>query len=204
LRREVTELRASRERLAVSNDAERRGIERALHDGVQQHLVGLDTGIALVAGTIDTDPAEAKRLLAEVGRDLKEALEESRKLAHRVYPPLLEAGGLRAALRSAAVIANVPIRIDVAGSASYPPGIASAVYRCCIDLIERAAATTEVGITVRDEGGTLAFEIVADADVGAERLPLRDRIEALGGRLTIEGSGGETRAVGSLPLPEGG
>jgi signal transduction histidine kinase len=185
LRREVTELRASRERLAVSNDAERRGIERALHDGVQQHLVGLDTGIALVAGTIDTDP-------------------ESRKLAHRVYPPLLEAGGLRAALRSAAVIANVPIRIDVAGSASYPPGIASAVYRCCIDLIERAAATTEVGITVRDEGGTLAFEIVADADVGAERLPLRDRIEALGGRLTIEGSGGETRAVGSLPLPEGG
>ena len=136
LRREIAELRASRERLAMANDAERRSLERALHDGVQQLLVGLAANLELVARSIDADPAAAKQLLAETGRDAQQALEETRRLAHMIYPPLLEAGGLGVALRSAAASADVPVRIDVAPGAAYPPEIAGAVYFCCLVLLE--------------------------------------------------------------------
>lgn len=204
LRREIAELRASRERLALANDAERRSLERALHDGVQQLLVGLAANLEIATRSIDADPEAAKQLLAETGRDALQALEETRRLAHRIYPPLLEAGGLGVALRSAAASANVPVRIDIAPGAAYPPEIAGAVYFCCLVFLEGVEAGTPVAIRVSDEAGTLTLEIVAEGDVDGERLPIRDRVEALGGRLTIEGSGDQTRAVGSLPLPGGG
>jgi signal transduction histidine kinase len=204
LRQEIAELRASRERLAMANDAERRSLERALHDGVQQLLVALVANLEIAAGSIDADPVAAKQLLAETGRDAREALEETRRLAHRIYPPLLEAGGLGVALRSAAAGANVPVRIDVTPGAAYPAEIAGAVYFCCLVLLEAVDAGTPVAIRVGDEAETLTFQIEAEGDVDVEQLPIRDRVEALGGRLTIEGSGDQTRAVGSLPLPGGG
>lgn len=204
MRREIAELRASRERLALANDLERRSLERALHDGVQQLLVGLTANLEIAARSIDADPAAAKQLIAETGRDTQQALEETRRLAHRLYPPLLEAGGLGVALRSAAASANVPVRIDVAPGAAYPPEIAGAVYFCCLVVLEGVEAGTPVSVRVGDEAGTLTFEIVTEGGVDAERLPIRDRVEALGGRLTIEGSSDQTRALGSLPLPRGG
>ena len=91
-------------------------------------------------------PAGAKRLLAETGRDARQALEETRRLAHAIYPPLLEAGGLGIALRSAATDANVPVRIDVAPGAAYPPEIAGAVYFSCVAVFERVQAGTPVTI----------------------------------------------------------
>jgi signal transduction histidine kinase len=204
LRREIGELRASRERLSMANDAERRSLERALHDGVQQLLVGLAANLEIATASIDADPEAAKQLLVEARRDTQQALEETRRLAHSIYPPLLEAGGLTVALRSAAAGANVPVRIDVAPGTAYPPEIAGAVYFCCLDLLEGVEAGTPVSIRVGGEAETLTFGIVAEGEVDAERLPIRDRVEALGGRLTIERSGDQTRAVGSLPLPGGG
>lgn len=201
LRLEVTELRASRRRLAISGDAERRSIERALHEGVQQLLVALAANLELAAASVDGDPAAASKLLAEISDDARQALEETRKLADRIYPPLLDAGGLVAALRAAAVAADVKTRIDVAAGTTCPPEIAGVVYFCCVDVIERAGAGTQVAIAVLNEAGAVAFEIVTEGDLDAERLQLRDRIEALGGRLTIaEGSGGEISVIGSLPL----
>lgn len=161
-------------------------------------------GIALVAGAIGVDAAEAERLIEELGRDVREALDETRRLAERIYPPLLDTGGLGVALRTAAAGADVPVQIDVVASAPYPPAIAGAVYFCCLDVLEAVSAGTPVAISVNDEAGRLTFDIAADGHVDIEELPLRDRIEALGGRLTIEGSGDETRAVGSLPLSGGG
>jgi len=202
LRTEIAELRASRKRLALADDTDRRRIERQLHQGVQQHLVALSANLQLAAGLLDADSAAAKTLLEEIGRDVQQALDETGKLAHRIYPPLLEAGGLAAALRSAAVSANAPTRIDVEAGAAYPQEVAGAVYFCCLEVLERAAAGAPAGVTVRDEGGALAFEVVADcAGSDAELLRLRDRVEALGGRLTIHSeSGGLTRVAGSLPL----
>jgi signal transduction histidine kinase len=201
LRLEVAELRASRRRLAITADAERRSIERELHEGVQQLLVALAANVELAATSIDANPAAAKELLVEIAEDTRLALQESRKLAERIYPPLLEAGGLVAALRAAAVTADVKTSIDVPAGTTCPPEIAGAVYFCCVDVIEHAGAGTQVAIAVRNEDGAVAFEIVAEGDLDADRLSLRDRIEALGGRLTItEGSGGEFSVAGSLPL----
>jgi signal transduction histidine kinase len=196
---EVAELRASRRRLAISGDAERRGIERELHEGVLQLLVALAANVELAAASVDGDPASAKELLAEIAEDARALLEETRKLAERIYPPQLEVGGLVAALRAAAVAADVKTRIDVSVGTSGPPEIAAAVYFCCLDVIEQVGAGTNVAIAVRNEERAVAFEIIADGGLDDETL--RDRIEALGGTLMItEGSGGKINFAGSLPL----
>jgi signal transduction histidine kinase len=198
LRREIEELRASRKRLALAADAERRDIERALHEGVQQDLVGLAANLEVAARSVDSDPAAAKTLLGELQREARRALTEMQELASRIFPPLLEAGGLVAELRAAASRAGVPARIDV--DASPPSEIALAVYLCALDVFERAPAGTAVVVSVRGEGGAFAFEIDADGDLGSERRSPHDRVEALGGRVTITAGGDRTIVAGSLPL----
>jgi len=202
LRLELAELRASRKRLVLAADADRRTIERELHEGVQQHLVVLAVNLQLAEQAADADPAAAKALFAEVGRDVQQALDEAAQLAQRIYPPLLETGGLAAALRSAVVSAGIRASLEVAAGASYPPEVAGAVYWCCLEAFERAGAGAHATVKVRDEEGALAFEVVEDGSLSAaghERL--RDRIEALGGRLTVESEPGRgTRISGSLPL----
>jgi signal transduction histidine kinase len=202
LRRENEELRASRKRLALVADAERRGIERALHEGVLQDLVGLAANLEVAAESVDSDPAAAKALLDELQREARRALTEMQELANRIFPPLLEAGGLVAELRAAASRAGVQARIDVdVGVArSSPPEIAGAVYFCALDAFERAPAGTPVVVSVRGEEGALVFEIEADGDLGAEHHAPYDHVEALGGRVTIASEGDRTTVAGSLPL----
>lgn len=205
---ELEELRTSRRRLVQAADAERRGIERELHDGPQQHLIALAVNLQLAGRLADSDPAAAKDLLDEMGRDLEQALDETGKLAHRIYPPLLEAGGLAAALRTAAASAGVPTRIDVAAGTGHPAELAGALYFCCLEVLERAGKGARATVTVREEEGTLLFEAVADVNGDETAVPdeafsrLCDRVEALGGRLAIQSEPGvETRLAGSLPLP---
>lgn len=200
LRLEVAELRASRARLLLAADAERRDIERALHDGLQQQLIGLAADLELASRSFETDPEAAMRHFAQVKRDVRQALEEMRTLASRIHPAL-DAGGLGAALRFAAADAGVRTRIDVVVGTSIPSEVAAAVYFCCLDVFGRAAGTTTT-ITVREEPGALAFEVVVDGDVDAEGSPLRDRVEALGGSLVIRSEPGpRTIWAGLLPLP---
>jgi signal transduction histidine kinase len=209
LRAEVAELRVSRERLVLAADAERSRIERDLHEGVQQHLVALAVSLQLAGPLVDADPAAAKPFLEETRRDVQRALDDTARLAQRVYPQLLEAGGLAAALRSAAVSAGIPASVEVAGGSTYPPEIARTVYFCWLDALEHAGGEARATVTVRAEEAALTFEFVeegarsAEAAGGAEtRLDrLRDRVEALGGRLAVESdSAGGTRVFGSLPL----
>jgi signal transduction histidine kinase len=195
LRVEVAELRASRERLVLAADADRRGMERELHDGLQQRLVALAAGLELARRK---DDAEARAIVEELARDVRQALDEAGKLAHRIYPPLLEAGGLAAALRAAAVSFGVPTRIEADSGAECAPEAAATVYFCCVEALERAA--TRATVVVGAEKGVLGFEIAADG--GPWRLDhMRDRVEALGGSLTIgPAAGGEILVSGSLPL----
>jgi signal transduction histidine kinase len=198
LRLEVSELRASRTRLLLAADAERRSIERALHDGLQQQLVGLAADLELASGSVETDPEAAMRHFSDARRVVREALEEARTLASRIHPAL-EAGGLRAALRFAAADAGVRTRIDVAGP-SVPSEVAGAVYFSCLEVLGRVAGAA-ITITVREEPGGLAFEIVADREVDAGPSLMRDRVEALGGTLTISSEPGpRTVWTGFLPL----
>jgi signal transduction histidine kinase len=203
LRRQIEELRASRKRLALAADAERRGIERALHEGVQQDLVGLAANLEVAAGSLDSDPAAARAILDELQREARRALTEMQELANRIFPPLLEAGGLVPELRAAASRAGVPARleVDVDVAASSPPEVAVAVYFCALDAIERAQAGTPVVVSVRDEEGSLTFEVVAECDLGTERRAPHDHVEALGGRVTITSQRDRTTVTGSLPLP---
>jgi signal transduction histidine kinase len=200
LRNEIAELRASRERLVRAADADRRRLERDLHDGVQQQLVALAVNLQRVSTLADADPVAAKALLGEIGRDVQEALDAAGRLAHGIYPPLLEAGGLAAALRSAAMSAGISARIEVEAGASYPPEVAGALYFCCLEVLEHAPAGAPVTVMVHGEGGAVAFEAgPARPDVEVERL--RDRVEALGGRLAIESDTVRgSRLSGCLPL----
>jgi signal transduction histidine kinase len=204
LRDEVLELHASRRRLARIDDAERRRIEHELHQGVQQHLVALAANLQLAAGLVAADPSAARTLLEDVARDLDLAMAEARDLAQHIYPPLLDSGGLAVAIRSAAARTNVPAYLDVEALAACPPEVARAVYLCCLELFECADPGTEAAVTVRDEAAAIAFEVVADcgtSDVSTVRM--RDRVEALGGRLTVESlAGGATRVTGTIPLSE--
>ena len=201
-RHEVAELRASRRRLVLAADADRRMIEREFHERVQQHLVALAVNLQLAEQSADADPAATKVVLAEMGRDVQRALDESAQLAQRIYPPLLEAGGLAAALRSAAGAAGVRASLEVTAGSSVPPEVAGTVYWCCREALEHAGAGAKATVTVRDEDGAVAFEVVEDGSRSADRLDrLRDRVEALGGRLTVRSEPGrDTHVSGSLPL----
>ena len=194
-------------RLVLAADDDRRRIERELHDGVQQDLVGLAVNLQRARRLIATDPVAAAALVDEMRCDAHEALDRSRALAQRIHPPQLEAGGLLAALRSAAASVRVPTRIDVAADGSVPPEVAATVYLCCVAALDHFHDRTSAAITVREEDGSLAFEVVAD-DAGREPadddlIAMRDRVEALGGRLSVgPAPGGRIRIAGALSIGE--
>jgi signal transduction histidine kinase len=202
LRGEVTELRAASERLVLAADADRQRLEHDLHQGAQQHLVALAVNVQLAESLLDSDPTATKALLEEMRRDVQEALDEAARLAQRIYAPPLELGGLAAALRSAAVGAGVPASVEVSAASSYPPQIVHTVYSCWLETLEHVGGEAPASITVREEGGALIFEVDrydTRPDEGLDSL--RDRVEALGGRLTIRSEpGSRIRVSGSLPL----
>jgi signal transduction histidine kinase len=190
LRVEVEELRASLKRLVVAADADRRVVERELHDGVQQHLIALAVNLQLAGQALASDPAAAKPLL-----------DETSLLAQRIYPATLEAGGLGTLLRSAAVSVGVPASVDVVAPSTHPPEVVMTLYLCWFNLLARGRGEKGARIRVRESEDMLAFEVVGIASSDAELNYLRDRVEALGGGLAVtSGSGDGTRVSGSLPL----
>jgi signal transduction histidine kinase len=202
LRVEVEALRASRERLVAAADADRRSIERDLHDGVHQLFVALAVNLQLLEQALDVDVAAARGLLEDMGGDVQRGLDETVLLAQRIYPAMLGAGGLAAILRAAAVDAGVAASVDVAAGTDHPPEVEMTVYLCWLATLARATRETRVTISVREGEDALAFEVAGIAggsDADLDRV--RDRVEALGGQLTIRpGRDGRTRAAGSLPL----
>jgi signal transduction histidine kinase len=213
LRLQVEELRASRARVVAAADAERRRIERELHDGAQQHFVALAVNLQLARQLTDSDPAAVKPLLEEIARDVREALEEVRELAHGIYPPLLLDLGLVEALHAAASEAGVPTRVQAPDLDRYSPEIEATVYFCCLEALDNAARHAGPGAraTVRAwrERDALRFEVVDDGagfepdarPPGAGLTNMSDRLGALGGRLSIRSEPGQgTRVCGSIPL----
>ena len=131
------------------------------------------------------------------------ALEETGKLAHRIYPPLLDAGGLGVALRAAAVSAGVAASIEIETEMRSPLEIAGAVYFCCLEVLERAGEGARATIDVRVEDDAVLFEVVdhSTGALGSALGHVGDSVEALGGRVTLESEpGGGRRVSGSLPL----
>jgi len=202
LRGEIAELRRSRRRLVEVAFADRRALERALHDGVQQQLVALAVDLRRLAGLVDGHPAAAKTLLDEMAASLREALTETTELAQQVYPTLLEGRGFAAALRSAAEDVGITALVDVPASANYPPEISAAVYWSCVEALSSGSPGSQATVSVRDADGALTFEVAVAGHHPKGRLDrLRDRVEALDGRLSVdEGQDVGSRVHGWLPL----
>jgi hypothetical protein len=133
---------------------------------------------------------------------VQQALEETALLAQRIYPATLAGGGMAALLRSAAVNADVAASVNVAEGLECPPELGMTVYLCWLAMLARGSGESRATIDLREGGQGLAFEIDGQAaDSDADLDALRDRVEALGGRLTISAeSGGRLRVSGSLPL----
>lgn len=160
-------------------------------------MVALAVNLQLAIGLVGADLAATKELLEQMGRDVEQALADATQLAQQIYPPLLDAGNLTAELRSAAATAGVRARIEVAAGRRYPPEVAWTVYLCWVEALERAGNEAQATIAVRESEGTLAFQIGTQGDrTGPGLQRLRDRVEALGGRLKVESD----RVSGSVPL----
>jgi signal transduction histidine kinase len=211
LRRANIELQASRGRLVSAADAERRRIERDLHDGAQQHLVALAVNLRLAADEVAAAPDTSKVVFEALGRDVREAIAELRSLAHGIYPPLLMDAGLVEALTVSARRSPSPVTVRAAGVARYGPEIEAAVYFCCMEALQNAAKhapgadvvvelvgdATGIRFTVDDDGPGF----VLGDEVGGRGLDnMADRIGAVGGRFRVAARPeGGTRVEGFVP-----
>jgi signal transduction histidine kinase len=206
------DLEDSRWRIAEAADLERARIERDLHDGAQQRLIALRLSLALAEDNLGTNPTAALERLHELGHEAEDALEELRSLAQGVYPSLLADRGLEAALKSLAGSGPVPVQVVVVGLTRHATEIESAVYFTCVEALQNAmkhAGANAIWIRLNQTPRMLRFEV---RDDGARFAPdrhggrglrnMRDRIEAIRGRLTIDAAPGRgTVVAGSIELP---
>ena len=200
---EVEELRASLKRLVVAADADRRMVERELHDGVQQHLIALAVNLQLAGQAADSDPAAAKTLLEEMGRDVQHALDETSLLAQRIYPATLEAGGLGTLLRSAAVSAGVPASVDVAAPSNHPPEVVMTLYLCWLNMLACGSVETARENHECARARTCSRSRSSGMALGRMRISTTCGTASrrwVAGWLSPRDAGGGTRVSGSLPL----
>jgi signal transduction histidine kinase len=214
VQRQADELRASRTRIVQAGDAQRRAIERDLHDGAQQHLVALAVSVRLARQLAEKDPEQAQAMLDQIGTDLQDAVQELRNLAHGIYPPLLADRGLPEALSAAAARAALPTDVDAVGVGRYEQPTEAAVYFCCLEALQNAGKHAGEGaharITLREDEGALLFEVADDGagfdmSTGAHRghgfVNMGDRLGAIGGTITVDAAPGKgTRITGRIPL----
>lgn len=202
LQGEVAELRRSRRRLVQAASADRQAIERAFHNGVQQHLVALATDVRRVVGLLDGDPSAAKAILDDMATGIRDALTEATDLAALIRPPLLDVRGLASAIRLAAGRRDLTIVVEGQPDADDPAEIVEAVYWSCLEALSLGSPVFQARIRVRHADQGLSFEvtITKQRDDGS-LVRLRDRVEGLDGRVSVvEGPDGNDRLYGWLPL----
>ena len=213
LRRQAEELRESRARVVASGDAERRRVERNLHDGAQQHLVALAINLRLTRDIVTEDPDGATEMLGQLAEDVQATIKELRELAHGIYPPLLADNGLADALSAAASRSPLKVRLDVADSVGrYPAEVEAAIYFSCTEALQNAAkhaGDATVDLRLWTESGGLLFSVADDGpgfDPAAARgghgyVNMADRLGAIGGTVRWDSRPGHGATIsGSVPL----
>jgi signal transduction histidine kinase len=204
------ELKASRARIVTTADETRRRIERDLHDGAQQRLVSLGFTLRGAQAAVPPDLGEVEAALEEVAAGINEVLDEVREIARGLHPAVLAEGGLRPALKTLARRSAVPVAVDVRTEARLPLPMEVAAYYVVSEALANTAKhaqASSVDVEVDAVDGILCVAVRDDGVGGAEfasgsgLVGLKDRVEAFGGRITVESAPGDGTAVrAELPL----
>jgi signal transduction histidine kinase len=212
--RQLTEVRLSRARIVEAGDAERRRVERNLHDGAQQRLVSLSLALRLLRSKLgsDADPAVLADLDALSG-ELKGALADLRELAGGIHPEVLTQAGLGAALLTLAERSPVPVVVEGSPTERFPATVEATAYFVAAEGLTNVAKYAQAGrvtIAAYASGDCLTIEISddgiggADPSKGSGLRGLVDRVEAVGGRLDIVSPASRgTRLRAEIPIDPG-
>jgi signal transduction histidine kinase len=218
LQASLDDLSASRGRIVAVADASRRAIERDLHDGAQQRLVGLRLKLSVHSERLAAKAPRESAALRQLGDEVEEAIDNIRELALGIYPSLLAEQGLPEALRSAARRSPLWTSVQADGIGRFRREVESTVYFACLEAMQNAAkhadgaTAVSVVLSMRNGNGTgdgLAFEVCDDGrgfdqaavPAGSGLLNVRDRVSALGGSLRVRSSPQVgTVVAGELPV----
>jgi signal transduction histidine kinase len=208
----IEELRESRRRIVAAQDSERRKLERNIHDGAQQQLVGLAVKLRLLDAAIAKDPEAARGMAAQLQAEAGDALENLRDLARGIYPPLLADQGLVAALESQARKAPLPVTVEANGSGRYGQEVEAAVYFCCLEALQNVAkyaGASHASVRLRSADAQLEFQVTDDGrgfdpgetSFGTGLQGMSDRLDAVGGTIEVRASRGQgTVITGRVPV----
>lgn len=212
LSRRAAELEESRTRLLGVQDAERRRLEQDLHEGAEQYIVALKVKIGVasqLAGKAGDEKLE--QLLRDLTNEAQAALDEVQSLAKGIYPPVLESDGLSAAVSALASSTPVEVQVERDGLERYPAEVEAAVYFDISEAVTNAVkhAKPPIRIELTQQNGVLKFSVsdsgpgfdldLSDPGSGLENMA--DRLEAIGGTLTVMSAVGEATVVsGSVPV----
>ena len=205
----VRELTAQRTAAVDLAAADRRQIERDLHDGVQQRLVSLAMDLGRAKEKLDTDPEGAKELVGEAHEEAKRAITEVRDLARGIHPAVLTDRGLDAALSALAASSRVPVDVSAEVPERPPASVEAAAYFVVSEALANVAKhanATRASVTVRRSGDRLTIQVQDDGSGGAQMVEgsglagLRDRVRALDGELhLLSPAGGPTVLMAEIP-----
>jgi signal transduction histidine kinase len=204
-----SELIASRARIVAAGDEARRRIERNLHDGTQQRLIALGLDLQSVRAGIPAELVGAHAGLERIGSDLEAVLEDVREISRGLHPALLSQAGLGPSLRALTRNFPVPVKLDVSISERPSESIEIAVYYVVSEALANAvkhAHASKMSVALRTSGSAIRVTIEddgvggAEASAGSGLVGLIDRVEALGGRLTLHSPPGAGTAI-SIVLP---
>jgi len=203
------ELAASRARIVEAGDAERRRLERNLHDGAQQRLVSLALNLRLAARACDPDDEASRSAFERAGDELAQALEELRELARGIHPAVLSDRGLEPAIEALAARTLVPVEWEIALEERLPEPVEAAAYYVIAESLTNAAKhanATTVTVRIEREDGLARIEVTddgiggADAAQGSGLRGLGDRVAALDGTLSLDSPPGRgTRLHVEIP-----
>jgi signal transduction histidine kinase len=207
------ELRRSRQNIVAAQDAERRRLERNIHDGAQQHLVALTVKLRLATNFATKDSERTARLLEELDTEAEEADETLAALSRGIYPPALTEHGLEAALRQEANTLELNCRVVTRDLHRHDLDVEGAVYFCCLEALQNAAKHArgaEVEVSLEESVGELQFSVrdrgpgfnEENVRAGSGLKNMRDRIESLGGYVQVFSRPGQGAwIVGRVPVP---
>jgi signal transduction histidine kinase len=205
-----TELAASRARVVAAADETRRRIERDLHDGTQQRLVSLAIELRAAESRVPADQAEHRAVFSHAIKGLVQTLKILQEISRGIHPAILSKGGLKPAIKTLARRAAVPVELDLQVEERFPPQVEVAAYyvvaealtnvdkyaRATVAHVDIHANESDLELTIRDDGVG-----GADPSRGSGLVGLRDRVEALGGTITVAGGPGEGTSIAArIPI----